>query len=155
MRNQSILVTPAINVSTTPHSSQHFLAMKIPMLSSKLVSLETKMCDKMMAITSYFKNESHSLKKESSGKTKDVSHNSNNSKTTNAPQYNNELVQNLNTSLKNRISLLESEKRSLKDNVAIKQSFLETLLNFNESNVLSHNIITSSSIIQKKTNIGS
>ena len=91
VRNQSILVKPVINVSTTPHSSQHFLTMKILMLRFKLVSLEIKMCDKMMAVISFLKNESPSLKKESSDKAKNASHNSNNSKATNAPQYNNEL----------------------------------------------------------------
>ena len=49
--NQSILATPDICVSTTPNSSQHFLTMNSPMLSSKLASLEIKMCGKMMAIT--------------------------------------------------------------------------------------------------------
>ena len=125
------------------------------MLSSKPVSLETKMCDKMIAITSYFKNESHSLKKESSDKAKDISQNSNNSKATSGPPYNHELYQNLNTSLKNRTLLLESEKRSLKDDVAHKQRFVEIFLNFNESNILSQNGINSSSIIQKKTNTAS
>ena len=51
--------------------------------------------------------------------------------------------------------MLESEKRSLKDNVANKQKFIENLLNFNGNHILSHNIITSSNIIQKKTNSGS
>ena len=31
--------------------------MNSPMLSSKLTALETTMCDKMLVITSYFKNE--------------------------------------------------------------------------------------------------
>ena len=39
--NHSILATPVINVSATPHSSQRYLTMQIPMLSSKLASLET------------------------------------------------------------------------------------------------------------------
>ena len=38
--NHSILATPVINVSTTPHSSQRFLTMQIPMLSSKLNIIE-------------------------------------------------------------------------------------------------------------------
>ena len=49
----------------------------------------------MIAITSYFKGELQPFKKESSDKAKDASHNSNNSKATNALQYNNEFDQNL------------------------------------------------------------
>lgn len=103
-----------------------------------------------MAITSCFKDGSHLLKKESSDKAKDASHNSNNSKATNAPQDETEFDQNLNTFLKNRISLLESENKLLKDGIVNKQRLFEALLSFNESNILSHYIITSSSIIQKK-----
>ena len=53
LRNQAILATPDISVSTT----QYFLTMNSPMLSSKLTALETKMRVKMMVIKSYFKNE--------------------------------------------------------------------------------------------------
>ena len=56
---------------------------------------------------------------------------------------------------KNETLLLESEKRSIKDDAANKQMFIENLLNFNQSNILSHNNIPSSSIIQKKTKTGS
>ena len=57
LSNQAILATPAISVSTTHYSSQYFSFMNSPMLSSKLTVLETKMCDKMMVITSYFEDE--------------------------------------------------------------------------------------------------
>ena len=63
LRNQAILATPAISVITTHYSSQYFLTMNSPMLSSKLTALETKMCGKMMVITSYFRDELQSLKK--------------------------------------------------------------------------------------------
>ena len=63
LRNQAILVTPVISVITTPYSSQCFLSMNSPMLSSKLTALEIKMCGKIMVVTSYFKNELQSLKK--------------------------------------------------------------------------------------------
>ena len=62
LRNQAVLATPAIIVGTTHYSSQHFLNMNSPMLCSKLTALETKMCGKMMVITSYFKDELQSLK---------------------------------------------------------------------------------------------
>ena len=62
LRNQAILATPAISVRTTHYSSQYFLTMSNPMFSSKLTALETKMCGKMIVITSYFKDESQSLK---------------------------------------------------------------------------------------------
>ena len=55
LRNQSILVTPVISVSTTHDSSQCFLTINSPVLSSKL--METKMCGKMMVIASYVKDE--------------------------------------------------------------------------------------------------
>ena len=58
-----LLATPATSVSTTPHSSQHFLTMYGPTLSSRLAFLERKMCGKTIAITSYFKDELQSLKK--------------------------------------------------------------------------------------------
>ena len=61
--NQTILAAPSISVITTPYRSQCFLSMNSPMLSSKPTALETKMCGKMMVITSYFKDELHSLKK--------------------------------------------------------------------------------------------
>ena len=61
--NQAVLATPAIRVITTPYSSQCFLTMNSPMLSSKLTALETKMCGKMIAVTYHFKNELQSLKK--------------------------------------------------------------------------------------------
>lgn len=54
------------------------------MLSFKLVSSE--MCGKTITITSYFKDESQSLKKEYSDKTNDASNNSSSSKSTHAPQ---------------------------------------------------------------------
>ena len=60
--NQAILATAAISVTTTHYSSQYFLTMNSPMLSSKLTTLETKMCGKMMVIISYFKDELQSLK---------------------------------------------------------------------------------------------
>ena len=63
LRNQAILATPVISAITTPYSSQCFLTMNSPMLSSKLTALETKMCGKMMVVTSYFKNEWQSLNK--------------------------------------------------------------------------------------------
>ena len=62
LRNQAILATPAISVSKTHYSSRYFLTMNSPMLISKPTALETKMCGKMMVITSYFKDESQSLK---------------------------------------------------------------------------------------------
>ena len=63
LRNQAILATPAISVSTAQYSSQYFLTMNSPMLSSKLTAMEIKMCGKMMMIiTSYFKDELQSLK---------------------------------------------------------------------------------------------
>ena len=62
-RNQAILVPPAISVITTPYSSQCFLIMNSPMLSSKLAALVTKMCGKMIVITFYFKDELQSLRK--------------------------------------------------------------------------------------------
>ena len=61
--NQAVLATPAIRVITTPYSSQCFMTMSSPMLSSKLTALETKMCGKMMVVKYYFKNELQSLKK--------------------------------------------------------------------------------------------
>ena len=42
LRNQAILATPAVSVITTPYSSQCFLTMSSPMLSSELTALETK-----------------------------------------------------------------------------------------------------------------
>ena len=60
--NQAILVTPAIGVITAAYSSQCFLTMNSSILSSKLTALETKMCGKIMVITSYFKDELKSLK---------------------------------------------------------------------------------------------
>ena len=60
------------------------------------------------------------------------------------------------TALKNRILLLESENRQLKDDIANKQKFIQILLNFRESNIQSHfkeNIL--SSLIQKNPNTGS
>ena len=62
LRNNAILATSAISVSTIHYSSKNFLTMNSPMLSSKLTALETKMCGKMMVITSYFKDELQSLK---------------------------------------------------------------------------------------------
>ena len=61
--NQAILATPDVTVVTVPYSSQCFLTINSPMLSSKLTALETKMCVKMMVITSYFKDELQSLNK--------------------------------------------------------------------------------------------
>ena len=63
LRNQAILSTPAVGVITTSYSSQCVLTMNSPTLSSKLTALETKMCGKMMVVTSDFKYELQSLKK--------------------------------------------------------------------------------------------
>ena len=41
LRNQAILAAPVISVIITPYSSQCFLTMNSPMLSSKLTALET------------------------------------------------------------------------------------------------------------------
>ena len=57
LRNQSVLATPVISVNTTHDSSQDFLTINSPILSSKLTSVETKMCGKMMVIASYVKDE--------------------------------------------------------------------------------------------------
>lgn len=65
----------------------------------------------MIAITSYFKGELQPFKKESSDKAKDASHNSNNSKATNALQNENKFDQILNMQRKKKgILFLESEK---------------------------------------------
>ena len=63
LRNQAILATPTDSVITDSYSSQCFLTMNSPMLSSKPTALEKKMCGKMVVITSYFKDELQSLKK--------------------------------------------------------------------------------------------
>ena len=47
LRNQDILITPVISVSTSPYSSQYFLTMNSSILSS---ALETKICSKIMII---------------------------------------------------------------------------------------------------------
>ena len=92
-----------------------------------------------------------SLKRESSDKAKDVSNNSSNSKSTNAPQNTDDFEKIL--SLKNRISLLESEKRLLKDDIANKLRFIEIILNFNESNIqIRESKSTLSNLIQKNIN---
>ena len=60
------------------------------------------------------------------------------------------------TALKNRILLLESENRQLKDDIANKQRFIQILLNFRENNIQSHfkkNVL--SSLIQQNPNTGS
>ena len=49
------VATPAISAVTTPYSSQCFLTTNSPRLSSRPTALETKMCGKVMVITSYFK----------------------------------------------------------------------------------------------------
>ena len=93
------------------------------------------MCDKMATVTSYFMDELQSLKKVSSDNPKDAPNNSSNSKSTNSPHNINYFEQT--TSLKNRISLLESENRLLEGDIADKQTFIETFLNFNKSNIQS------------------
>ena len=47
LRNQAILITPVISVSTSPYSSQYFLTLNSSILSS---ALETKICSKIMII---------------------------------------------------------------------------------------------------------
>ena len=64
--------------------------------------------------------------KKSSDNAKGVSVNCNNSKSTDEPQVINDFEQNLITSLKNRMLLLESENRLLADDTANKQRFTET-----------------------------
>ena len=111
------------------------------------------MCGNMMTITSCFKDELQSLKKECSNKAKDTSDNSRNSISTNASQNVNDFQQII--SLKNRILLLESENKLLKDDIANKQNFIEILLNFNGNNIQNrHNKNTWSSLIQKNTMAG-
>ena len=111
------------------------------------------MCGNMMTITSCFKYELQSLKKECSNKAKDTSDNSRNSISTNASQNVNDFQQII--SLKNRILLLESENKLLKDDIANKQNFIEILLNFNGNNIQNrHNKNTWSSLIQKNTMAG-
>lgn len=60
----------------------------------------------MIAITSYFKGELQPFKKESSDKAKDASHNSNNSKATNAPQNENKFDQILNMQRKKKRNIV-------------------------------------------------
>lgn len=57
LRNQAILVITATSVSTAHYSSQYFLAMNNPILSSNLTALEKKICGKVVVITPYFKDE--------------------------------------------------------------------------------------------------
>ena len=64
LRNQAKLATPAVIFITIPYSSQCFLTLNSPMLSSMPTVLEAKMCGKIMVITSYFKDELQSLKKD-------------------------------------------------------------------------------------------
>ena len=104
--NKSLTATPFAQQTTTPR----ILSMGNSSLNTKLESLESKLCGKIMAMKSHFMDELRILKQENPDQTK--------------RDYNIEEV----TNLKNRIELLELENQLLKNDVSNKQKFIDTLL---------------------------
>ena len=130
--NRSLPATSMAGINTTPR----VLALGNSSLDAKFESLELKLCGKFTAKKSYFIDELRSLKNETTiNKEQDC--NINNEET---------------TTLKNKIKLLEFEKKLLRDDVTNKQKFIDTLLQHNSR--LSQNFDISS-IISVQTRKGS
>ena len=114
--NRSLFATLIVELNTT----LRVLSIGSSSLNARLEALETKLCEKIMAMKSYFMDELRSLKQEAP--------------VTKKRDYN----QDETNALKNTIKLSELENQLLKCDVSNKQKFIDTILEHNSK--LIHNI---------------
>ena len=125
--NRTLPPTPSARSNITPINTQRLLFVNSPSLNTKLESLDSKLCGKIMAMKSYFIEEFQSLK--------------NNKRTFQMRDFSCNIEKKKKNAIENKIKLLETEDKLLKDDLSNKQKIIYTILMHNSKLIESQNSI--------------
>ena len=135
------IATPNIGSFVTPCTLQPFHSNSVvsSSFSSQLDSLEAKLCDKIMAMKSFFMDELQTIKNESlkSAKIRNTSTN-----------IDHGTVDKLQT----KIKLLENENKQLKDDIKNKQKLIDSILEHNSNLIQAQNAFAQNHSVTRKIN---
>ena len=135
------IATPDIGSFITPCTPQPFYSNSdiSSSFSSKLDSLEAKLCDKIMAIKSFFMDEFHTIKSDSltSAKVRNAS--------TNIDYGTVDILQ-------TKIKLLETENKLLKGDIKNKQKLINSILEHNSNLIQAQNVFAQKHSVNGKAN---
>ena len=123
--NRTLPPTPSAGSNITPINTERLLSVNSPSLNTKLESLESKLCEKIMAMKSFFIDELQSLK--------------NNKPTFQIRDFSGKIEEKI--AMENKIKLLETENKLLKDDLSNKQKIIDTILMHNSKLIESQNSI--------------
>ena len=135
------IATPNIGSFVTPCTLQPFHSNSVisSSFSSQLDSLEAKLCDKIMAMKSFFMDELQTIKNESlkSAKIRNTSNNIDHGTV---------------NSLQTKIKLLENENKLLKDDIKNKQKLIDSILEHNSNLIQAQNVFAQNHSVTRKIN---
>ena len=135
------IATPNIGSFVTPCTLQPFHSNSVisSSFSSQLDSLEAKLCDKIMAMKSFFMDELQTIKNESlkSAKIRNTSTNIDHGTV---------------DSLQTKIKLLENENKLLKDDIKNKQKLIDSILEHNSNLIQAQNVFAQNHSVTRKIN---
>ena len=109
--NRTLPPTLSAGSNTTPINTQRLLSVNSLSLNTKLESLKSKLCEKMIAMKSYFIEDLHSLK--------------NNYLIFQMRDFSYNIQEKI--AMENKIKLMEAENKLLKDDLSNKQKKSSTL----------------------------
>ena len=139
--SDSIIATLNIGSFVTPCTLQPFHSNSVisSSFSSQLDSLEAKLCDKIMAMKSFFMDELQTIKNESlkSAKIRNTSNNIDHGTV---------------NSLQTKIKLLENENKLLKDDIKNKQKLIDSILEHNSNLIQAQNVFAQNHSVTRKIN---
>ena len=113
--NRTLPPTPSASSNITPINTQRLLSVNSPSLNTKLESLESELCKKIMAMKYCFIEELQSLK--------------NNKPTFLMRHFSCNIEEKI--AMENKIKLLKTENNLLKDDLSNKQKIIDTILMHN------------------------
>ena len=135
------IATLNIGSFVTPCTLQPFHSNSVisSSFSSQLDSLEAKLCDKIMAMKSFFMDELQTIKNESlkSAKIRNTSNNIDHGTV---------------NSLQTKIKLLENENKLLKDDKKNKQKLIDSVLEHNSNLIQAQNVFAQNRSVTRKIN---
>ena len=123
--NRTLPPTPSAGSNITPINTERLLSVNSPSLNTKLESLESKLCEKIMAMKSFFIDELQSLK--------------NNKPTFQIRDFSGKIEEKI--AMENKIKLFETENKLLKDDLSNEQKIIDTILMHNSKQYSSQNSI--------------
>ena len=139
--SDATIATPNIGSLVTPCTLQSFHSNSVisSSFSSQLDSLEAKLCDKIMAMKSFFMDELQTIQNETlkSAKIRNTSNNIDHGTV---------------NSLQTKIKLLENENKLLKDDIKNKQKLIDSILEHNSNLTQAQNIFAHNHSVTRKIN---